>query len=144
MKKMSKKVTALALAGLMLTPLANFTGITAEAATTYKRTVKIDVPQLGIYTPFSGYTAYLVNASTGKKTLITDQNSVWDFNKKLSITITGSDTYYSQVCMKTFSKTCVNTGIVTINEKTFKPLFSSLKITVKPNGSSFKATLNVG
>lgn len=145
MKKMGKKIAIFTLTGLMVAaPVANFTGITAEAAT-YNRTVKVDIPQFGLTTgSYSGYEAYIVNAKTGTKALITNQKYNLDYKRKMPITVNGSATYYGEVCLKGIAtKNCVKTGNVVINEQTFKSIFSSLKITVKPKGIGFTASLNL-
>lgn len=154
MKKMSKKVAALALAGLMAaTPIANFTGLNAEAATVKNRTVKVNnVPN---FVGLQGYDVYLYeaggynfsNSQFGLNGLLGSTKKNGSFKTKTSLKDTS---YYAKICYKNVGdghvlpKNCYTTNTVTINSKKLKK--ADLEISVKKNGifsSNAKATLKV-
>lgn len=146
------KITALATIMLGAPAFSNLSAITAEAATTYKREIKVNnVPN---FTGFKGYVVRLrkVNDPSYKPIMATS-NGNGSLSVKETITVTGTNNYYVEVCYKqagtgNYEPYCVKTNTVTINESTFKSSKSKFNIKLtKPSKtysiSDVKATLTL-
>lgn len=143
MKKQIKKTAVMAMAALALSTGGAITkGITAEAATSYSRNIKVDVPVgSNIMQGYTGYKVTLHQSVGGSSAKIMEVSSIKDYTQKYKISVSGTSKMYAKVCFKSIAtgnyseSNCVTTNTFTINEKTFKPINSSLTIKVEKSGS---------
>lgn len=147
MKKIKKTAVAAMAALTLATGGAITKGISAEAATTYTQTLKVDVPAAtsNVMQGLTGYKAFLVS-SNGQQGLLGTMTSIKDASVKTKFSVSGTSSYRAKVCFRNAASNqytkCVTSDKFTVNEKTFKNQGLTIKVS-KSGATGLKVTTNL-